>query len=157
MTLHILSNSEKRKIETQLNEDYGIKEIPGLIVRIGQERLFLFQGSLNEKQIKKLESLVPIERIGTYFAKILIDKSEEKIKLSIEGVQLLSKQITKNTFELNDSQTEEWMLGRDLAIKTNKKGFIIIKNKDDFLGSGKASEEKIGNFIPKSRRLKERS
>ena len=35
-----------------------------------------------------------------------------------------------------------------------KKGFVIMKCEDDFLGTGKASENKIGNFIPKNRRLK---
>jgi NOL1/NOP2/fmu family ribosome biogenesis protein len=152
MTLKILSNSEKQRIEKRLNENYGIEKIPGMIVQIGKERLFIFQGAFNEKQIKKIESLIPIERVGVYFAKI-VDKD---IKLSIEGVQILKSQIKKNIFQLNDEQTQEWMLGRDLEIQTGKKGFIIIKNKEDFLGSGKASAEKLGNFIPKSRRLRER-
>lgn len=38
--------------------------------------------------------------------------------------------------------------------KKLKKGFVIMKYKDDFLGTGKASENKITNFIPKIRRLK---
>ena len=62
----------------------------------------------------------------------------------------------KNIFELNKEQAEEWMKGRELGIKTGKRGFLVMKYKDDFLGTGKASEEKIGNFIPKSRRLKNR-
>ena len=48
------------------------------------------------------------------------------------------------------------MSGSEILIKTNLKGFVIIKHKKDFLGSGKASENKIGNFIPKERRLKKR-
>jgi len=47
-------------------------------------------------------------------------------------------------------------MGRELNIKTGKRDFLIIKHGDDFLGTGKVSEEKIGNFIPKNRRLKER-
>ena len=31
-----------------------------------------------------------------------------------------------------------------------------MKYKDNFLGTGKASENKISNFIPKNRRLKEK-
>jgi NOL1/NOP2/fmu family ribosome biogenesis protein len=34
------------------------------------------------------------------------------------------------------------------------KGIVAIRYKEDFLGCGKASESKISNFIPKSRRLK---
>ncbi|MCH8325462.1 MAG: hypothetical protein IIB83_02685, partial [Bacteroidetes bacterium] len=63
-------------------------------------------------------------------------------------------QIKKNIFELNKEQAELWMKGSELNISTGKKGFLIMKYKDNFLGSGKASAEKIGNFIPKSRRLK---
>jgi len=39
------------------------------------------------------------------------------------------------------------------------KGFVVIKNQktEDLLGCGKASENKITNFIPKSRRLKART
>ena len=48
------------------------------------------------------------------------------------------------------------MKGHELPIKTGKHGFLIMKHGEDFLGTGKASEEKIGNFIPKNRRLKER-
>jgi len=46
------------------------------------------------------------------------------------------------------------MQGSELQITTGKKGYIIIKYKNDFLGTGKASENKITNFIPKNRRLK---
>ena len=49
------------------------------------------------------------------------------------------------------------MKGNELEIQTGKKGFLIIKYKNDFLGCGKASEPKITNFIPKNRRLKEKS
>ena len=150
----ILNENEKKEIEDSLNEQFGIKQIPGIIMQRGEERLFLFQGELNEKQIRNLEQVrINIERIGVYFAKIV----DSKIKLSIEGVHLLQNQITKNIFEVDEKQAEQWMKGQDLLIKTGKRGFIIIKYKDDFLGCGKASEEKIGNYIPKSRRLKERN
>ncbi len=119
----------------------------------------MFSGSFNEKQIKKIESILPVERVGVYFAKLVKEKDgTESIRLSIEGTQILKDQIKKNIFEIPDSKTAEaWMKGRELNISTGKKGFLVMKYKDDFLGTGKASEEKITNFIPKSRRLKESS
>jgi len=153
--LKILSAQEKMVIESQLSEQFGIESIPGLIVKMGEERLFLFSGDLSEDEIKKLAASVPIERLGIYFAKIM--SGEDAIKPSIEGSQVLSAQIKKNVFELkNEQEVEDWMKGQDLQIKTEKKGFLVIKYKEDFLGCGKASAEKIGNFIPKSRRLKQR-
>ncbi len=148
--LKILNQKEKKEIEEKLSEQFGIKNIPGIIAMRGKERLFLFSGSLNEKDIKSLEEIVVIERIGVYFARLI----QDSVKLSIEGTQILKDQIEKNIFELSKSQAEEWMKGQDLQIKTGKRGFFVIKYKDDFLGCGKASQEKIGNFIPKSRRLR---
>ncbi|MEX0920364.1 MAG: hypothetical protein WDZ69_02160 [Candidatus Pacearchaeota archaeon] len=152
--LKILNKHEKEEIEKSLNEQFGIKKVEGIIVQKGKERLFLFTGSFNEKGIKKLEEDIIIERTGIYFAKIV--PGENAIKLSIEGTQFLKDQIKKNTFSLNSEQAKKWMEGSELQIKTGKRGFLAIKHGPDFLGVGKASEEKIGNFIPKSRRLRVR-
>ncbi|MBI3623007.1 hypothetical protein HY212_02920 [Candidatus Pacearchaeota archaeon] len=153
MTLHFLTTHETQSILEKLQEQFGVKEIPGILLKIGQERIFLYQGSLSESEIKKLESIIYIERLGVYFAK----EEENGIRLSIEGTQILQSQIKKNIYELNDNQVESWMKGNELNISVGKKAFLIMKYKNDFLGTGKASENKITNFIPKNRRLKERS
>ena len=150
--IKILSEQEKRKIENQLHAQFGIKEIPGKIVMRGEEKLFLFTGEATEEEIRKIEAVSPVEKVGVYFAKLI----NEEIKLTIEGTQLLKEQITKGIFQINDSQAEEWMMGRELNLKSGLKGFVVMKNNDDYLGCGKASQEKITNFIPKSRRLKNR-
>ncbi len=149
--LKILGFQEKNKILKKFKEQFGIEEIQGVVAQRGKERLFLFQGNFTPNEIKKLEDDVIIERVGIYFAKII----GEEIRLSIEGTFLLKNQITKNIFEISEEFVEDWMKGKDLQLRTGKKGFLIIKYGDDFLGCGKASEEKIGNFVPKSRRLKE--
>ena len=151
--LKILNKHEKAGIEKNLNEQFGVVSIPGILAIRGEERLFLFTGSFSEKEIKNLEKCSFIERIGIYFAKIQGDG----IRISIEGSQILKDQIKKNIFPLDSVQAEDWMKGRELLIKTGKRGFLIMKHEEDFLGTGKASEEKIGNFVPKNRRLKERT
>ncbi|MBI4116653.1 hypothetical protein HY449_02830 [Candidatus Pacearchaeota archaeon] len=153
--LKILSEKEKNEIIEKLNGQFGIKNIPGKIITRGRERLFLYSGNLGDGQIKKLEEIAFLERVGSYFAKM--EESEEQIRLSIEGAQVLQNQITKNIFEIPEELVEEWMKGNELNIKTELRGFVIIKYKNDFLGTGKASENKISNFIPKNRRLKEKS
>ena len=155
MTLNILSPKETQEVLSKLNEQFGIKEIPGKLIKIGKEKIYLFNGDFSEEQIKNLEKITFIERIGIYFAKIFLPTNE--IKLSIEGTQTLKNQITKNIFEINNEQLENWMFGRELNIKTGLRGIIAIKHQDDFLGCGKASENKIGNFIPKSRRLRSKA
>lgn len=150
--LEILNSNEKREIENKLKFQFGIEKIPGVILKRGKERLFLFSGDIKMGEIKDIEKIIVVERVGFYFAKIV--EGEDAIRLSIEGSQILQGQIKKNIFEINDKQAEDWMNGRDLQIKTGERKFLIIKNNEDFLGCGKASTEKIGNFIPKNRRLK---
>ena len=69
--LKILNKNEKQEIEKRLNNQFGIKNIPGVILMRGKEKLFLFSGSFNKQEIKNLEETVPIERIGVYFARIV--------------------------------------------------------------------------------------
>lgn len=151
--IHILSYQETKEILTSLQEQFGIKSIPGILLRIGQERIFLYQGSLSENEIKELEKIVFIERLGVYVAKI----QGNEIRLSIEGTHIFKDQIKKNTFELNEKQVDDWMHGNELNIAIGKKSFLIMKYQEDFLGTGKASELKISNFIPKNRRLREKN
>ncbi len=151
--LKILSIKEKKKIVEKLNKQFGIKKIPGIILQRGKERMFLFQGDFSVQEIKKLEQIIQIERVGIYFAKL----QNDEVRLSIDAIHLLKNQITKNIFELNQEQMEQWMHGNELNIKTRKNCFVVMKYKDYFLGTGKASEEKITNFIPKNRRLKNKN
>jgi NOL1/NOP2/fmu family ribosome biogenesis protein len=190
--IKILSQYEKAKIVKQLDKQFGIKKVEGILTMTGREKLFLFQGSLDEEQIKNIGKNVLMEKVGIYFAK----RIDNEIKLNIEGVEILKEQITKNIFELNEEQAEQWMKGNELLVQDfnssqkkaggwserfrenieggwrggrwkekniraksrvsgeGKKEFLIMKYNNDFLGCGKASENKITNFIPKNRRLK---
>ena len=150
-----LNEREKKEIVEKLKAQFGINEVPGKIVMRGKERLFLYSGNLDEEEMEKLESLVFIERAGIYFAKI--EEPNEDIRLSIEGTQILKEQINKNIFEIPENLVDDWMKGRELNVQSGMKGFVVMKFGNEFLGCGKASENKIGNFIPKNRRLKERS
>lgn len=153
--LKVYKEKEKQEILKLLNDQFGIKEIDGIILQRGSERLFLFNGSFNQKQIKEIEDTLPIERVGTYFAKLVEGKTQNtQIRLSLEGAQIFKNEITKNIFKLNKKQMESWMKGEELLINSGLSGFVAMKYKNDLLGCGKASENKITNFVPKSRRLK---
>ena len=89
-----------------------------------------------------------IENIGLYFA-----KQQEEIRLTLDGLQLLKNQITKNILEINNKHTEQWLKGNDLDIQTLPT-FKILKNNNEFIGCGKSTGQKITNFVPKERRIK---
>lgn len=161
-TLKILSQQEKQEILEKLNEQFGIKEMQGTILKFGEEKLFLFQGSLTEPQIKKLEQIIPIERVGIYFAKI----QEGQIRLSIEGTYLLKNQITKNIFEINEEQAEQWMMGQEILLddinESNKKELInndetISKGFDELKKDELTNDKTISNSHEKNLIIKKKS
>ena len=38
-------------------------------------------------------------------------------------------------------------------MKTALSGYVLIRHGNDFIGSGKASDRKIFNYVPKARRI----
>ena len=166
--INILNNTEIKKIFEKLNDNYGIelKSLPknSKLIQRGKEKISIFTGEISDKDIQKLKQFASIELIGLYFAKIdLFDNNKkEDIRLNMEGTHIFKENITKNIINLSsENLIEEWMMGREILIPQGKweRGFVVIRNSitGDFLGCGKASAEKITNFIPKGRRLKERS
>ena len=96
-----------------------------------------------------------VNNIGLYIAQV----DRDVIRLSIEGSQLLGKTAKKNIVELTDKQINEWIRGEDVILTEDQKeglerGFLIIKHKEDFYGSGRLDEIKLTNFVSKPRRLK---
>jgi len=160
MTLKILTKQETQEVLEKLNEQFGITQLNGILLTYNYEKIFLYRGSFTEEQIKKIEKIAPIERIGVYLAKFIEEKSgNKKLRLSIEGSQIFREQISKNIFDLNEEQMNEWLKGNEINIQIpeDKRNFLIMIYNGEFLGTGKASESKITNFIPKNRRLKEKT
>lgn len=155
MKLQIINKNERKEILKKLRDQYGIEKVDGIFVRKGEERLFLFQGDLSEKELLKFQDKIYIEKAGIYFAKFFAPTGE--IRLSIEGTWIFRDQIKKNIFELDSEQAKKWMEGQELLINSGKKGFLVMTYGNYFLGCGKASKDKIGNFVPKNRRLKIKS
>lgn len=144
-----LSNKDKKKILEQLNNQYGISKLPYLLIKFGQEKLRLYTGNLSKEELQALDNKLIVENIGLYFAKW----ENHELRLTIDGLQLLKHQITKNILELTEEQAEQWLRGFDLEI-SSEKSWKILKYKNEFLGCGKSTGEKITNFVPKERRIK---
>ena len=140
---------EKRRLIEELNETFGISELPYLLIESGKEKIRAFSGSLSKDEIIQLGRMANIEGVGIYFMK----KEDSGLRLSFEACQLLKAQITKNILYINDNQLELWIRGHDLDIKVPQ-GTYIIAHGEDFLGCGKSNGEKIFNYVPKERRIK---
>ena len=147
--MKIIRSTPKKKILQQLNEQFGITTLPYLLLRFGREKIRAYSGNLSVEELNKLDAELRIENMGLYFAKEQIDG----IRLTFDGIQLFKPQITKNILTLDDKQAEEWLKGQDLDIQSDNT-FKILKHKDEFIGCGKSTGERITNFVPKERRIK---
>ncbi|MBU0760572.1 MAG: hypothetical protein KJ600_06445 [Nanoarchaeota archaeon] len=149
MNYKFIKSSEKRKILAGLEEQYGITDLPYLLIETGKKRLRAFSGSLSKEEISDLAQLTNIELIGMY----LISRKDNDLRLNFDAISLLRNQITKNIVGINKDQFELWIRGHDLEIETQR-GIVIISFENELVGIGKSNAEKIFNYLPKERRIK---
>jgi len=150
MNIHFIKSREKKRITQYLQNQFGITDLPYLLIESGKERIRAFSGHLSKEEILQLNKLTNIELIGIYFIK---KESQKEMRLTLDATHLLKDQITKNIIELTELQMSDWLRGHDLNVQ-HKNGSFIIKYPPYFLGYGKSIKNKILNFIPKNRRLK---
>ncbi len=148
--MKIIKSPEKRKILNQLNKQFGITSLPYLLLKFGKEKIRLYSGSLSSEELRVLDKNLRIENIGLYFVK----QHPDGFRLSLDSLYLFKNQITKNILVIDDEKAEQWFKGNDLLIKAEK-SFKILKNRQDFIGCGKSTKERITNFVPKERRIKD--
>jgi NOL1/NOP2/fmu family ribosome biogenesis protein len=147
--MKILTSKEKKQILKLLEKQFGINNIPFEIIKFGEEKFRAFTGNISKQELEILDKELRIENCGLYFATI----KNNELRLTIDGIQLFKDQITKNIQEINDKQANDWLKGYDLDIKTER-GFKIIKHNDELIGCGKSTGDRITNFVPKERRIR---
>lgn len=154
LDIEILHGTKRERVIDILDSQFGVKEVEGTLLKRGRERIFLFTGDFDYKEIQNLSKFNFLERLGVYFAK---ENERGELRLSIEGSQAIKNSATKNIVELTEDEMNTWMCGHELEKETGMTGFVLMKYKNDMLGTGNASKEKITNFIPKSRRLRDKN
>ena len=144
--LEILNKKKVKEIINQIKTQWGCDFSPDFVyLRNPKGKIYIIN-----RDIEKIDTAqLKIDSVGMYFANL----KDEKIRLSIEGSQLVGPKANKNIVELNEKQKEEWLRGEDIEKQTNCSGFVIIKHKNDYMGCGKIKEERILNFYPKTRRI----
>lgn len=150
MNIRFIKSSEKKQIVEQLNKQFGISELPYLLIETGKEKIRGFSGNISKEEIMDLGKIANIEIIGLY---IINKERENDLRLTLDAAHLLKDQISLGIVEINKEQFEKWIRGHDLDIETQK-GTAIIKYSEDFIGCGKSNGLKIFNYVPKDRRLR---
>tara|TARA_Y100000034_G_scaffold119808_1_gene161960 strand:- start:2323 stop:2763 length:441 start_codon:yes stop_codon:yes gene_type:complete len=144
--MKILPKRQVNKILKELKEYYGLNELKldYAFSMNNKHKVYLISKDLKNLDTKSLK----LNGLGLYFLNITKD-----LRLSIEGSQIVGKKATKNIHNLHDKELKDWLRGYDLDCE-DLYGYRLIKNKNDFYGVGYAKDNKIKNFIPKYRRIK---
>ena len=179
MKTTILDKTKKKKFIEGFSE-FGLEKIPQVLIKSGAERVRAFSGDLTRDELNEFLRNLPVEGIGLYVGKEMIDRHGVlEVRLSLDGLHLWKEQIKNNIIELSLEDEEKWFSGKDLTLlemKTNSEGaksfgkglefnnedlkgkFVAIKSKDsgDFIGTGKISQDgkTLYNYLPKERRRK---
>ena len=145
--LKFLNSKETKEILKLIEGQWGAElKLDFTFAKNSKNRVFIVNKDINKIDFSKLR----INSVGMYFCDL-----ENEIRLSIEGSQIIGPKAVKNVVEINEEQTKQWLKGEDLEIedKGNYHGFVIIKHENDFLGSGKFKDNRILNYVSKSRRI----
>ncbi len=149
VSLNRLNSRQKKQTVKLLQEQYGYT---GTIDQVmfrqpKKDKLYLLTTAIDEIDF----SGINIDTMGLYFATIV----EGKIRLTIEGTQLIGPKATKNVIEITKEQMQNWLLGEKLEPENTELPahgtFVILKHGTDYLGCGKISGRVISNYIPKTR------
>lgn len=148
--INFLPNKEVKRILELINDQWNAK------IDWAKDCAFLLSTKDNlyiiNREIDKIDfSKLNINSIGLYFAEL----KNGEIRLSIEGSQLVGPFANKNVVEISDEELKQWFKGHDLSKQCDGSGFVLLKNRNVFVGCGKYSQGIIHNFVPKARRLVE--
>jgi len=163
MKIQIMDRAKKKKFIAGLS-DLGMEKIPELLVRSGKERMRAYSGDLSTEQIMEIWRLLPIEGVGLYVGKDMVNRNGvREIRLSLDGMHVWKKQLTKRILVLNEEQEGNWFLGKNIELSDEQaegisNGFVSVKSADgkDFVGMGKIGGKTLFGFLPKERRRRER-
>jgi len=144
--LKILNKKEMKRILNLIKKQFSYEtDLDYVFLMNEKNKIYVANKQIFDLDLNKLN----INSVGMYFAFL----KDNEIRLSIEGSQIIGKKAKKNVLELNDKEAKDWLKGIDLDKKTNNQGFVLIKHKNDFLGCGKQTKDKILNYVPKIRRV----
>jgi NOL1/NOP2/fmu family ribosome biogenesis protein len=153
MTQHlkILNSKEVKNIYELLAQQYGFsgKLEVAFMLSEKKERVYIFTKDLANIDLGALR----VDTMGLYFATFF----EGKLRLTIEGTQLIGPQCTRNVIDVSKKEMQTWMLGEKLELSKLEQhpgdvdGFVILRYGTDYLGCGKIGGDLVLNYIPKTR------
>lgn len=125
------------KVRSAVRRQFGA-DLPNAKYLMNSEgKVFMFTGELPH---------LNYDKAGLYVGTM----EQDGFRPSIEGAQLIRG---RDMIELNLKETLVWMCGISLRKSVGAERYVILRHGRDILGSGKAKQDRILNYLPKNRRL----
>jgi NOL1/NOP2/fmu family ribosome biogenesis protein len=150
--LKILNSKETKEIRELLLQQYGYEDKMDVVFMLSEkkQRIYLFTRDLVDFDLSRLR----VDSMGLYFGTLF----EGKIRLTIEGTQMIGSQCTKNVLEISKREMQVWLQGEKLELSkldtsqaAESGEYVILRHGLDYLGCGKIGGNLILNYIPKTR------
>lgn len=134
-----------------------------LFLASGGEAIRAYSGHLTTNELLKIWRHFPVEGLGLYFGKQLTDRhGRREARIGLDALHLMKNQISRNIVELNEEQAGKWFRGNNIELNSEQKekcremkDFVAVKYKEDFVGTGKLTNQGILlSFLPKERRIR---
>lgn len=149
MRVEFYDTKKRKKLLAQLNEQFGVSEIPRVLFETGKEKVRGFSGDLTIDELYSLDKIANVEFMGLY----LFRQELGYLRIGFDGALLLKNQFSKNIVELAESQVVDWMNGKSLQLSLAR-GIYIVKCGEDVFGCGISDGSNLINFVPKERRIR---
>ena len=160
--VNFLNSKEAKEIAKMINDQWDADfKFEDFVIKSLKDKIYIISRDLEQIEFKQYN----IEQFGLYIAHI---NERNEIRLSIEGSQIIGPKAKKNVVDIG-KLSKLWMAGQDIPFKTSCIGDVIVKDGNDYLGSGKIMtkevivfdeegnskkemQQQILNFVPKTRR-----
>lgn len=144
--LNILTRRQVKDILKLIKNRFGASvDLDYAFLQNDKGKIYIINSDISKIDLEK----VRMNSLGLYFGEV----HDNMIRLSIEGSGLVGPYARKNVIELSDSDSKRWLSGQDLDVSDLENGYYLIRNKKDFYGCGKVKDNKLFNYVSKSRRI----
>lgn len=142
-----LNSKEKKNLLKDIESSWGAVLDSDYVYIRSKDNIYITTSDISKIPFENLR----VNSIGVYFAEYTLNK----LRLSIEGSQIVGPKAKKNVIELTKEEITLWLNGHDIETKESERaGFVLISYQNNFFASGKIKNNKILNYLPKTRRIK---
>jgi NOL1/NOP2/fmu family ribosome biogenesis protein len=153
MKVELFDNTKKKKVIQILNNNYGITELPWLLIKTSKEKIRAYSGGLSWDELNELAKTIHIELVGMPLCSII----DENARINFDAINLpiIKNQIKENFIEITEEELKEWIKGNNIERESNLTApFVLVRYKNDFFGVASNRRTFLQNYVPKERRIR---